>query len=256
MKVTSYTATGTKSTVNLDSSVFEAEVNQVVLSQAIRVYKANARQGSAKTKTRGEVARTKKKWFKQKGTGNARHGARTPSLFVGGGVAFGPNGEQNWTLSLPQKMKHAALIAAFSAQASHVVVHEGIDGLAGKAKAGATLLKQVATADQKVLVVVDQISEVALRSLRNIEQVLVTNARRVTALEVVSADVIVMTPGATESLVARLAGKKTEAVKPAKVAKAKVEKTEKVEKVAAPKKVAKVATKTTKTSTVKKAKKA
>lgn len=206
MKVTSYNTTGAQSTTNLSDELFGAVVNQVVLSQAIRVYRSNLRQGTSKVKTRSEVARTKKKWFKQKGTGNARHGARTPNIFVGGGVSHGPNGEQNWRLSLPQKMKHAALISAFSAQAAHVVVHEGVDTLAGQTKLAIALLTQIEAIDKKVLMIVSHINEKALRSLRNVANILVTDATRVTALEVVSADAIVFTPSAVTALTARLSG--------------------------------------------------
>lgn len=85
------------------SPIFATKPNQALLAQAVQIYLARARQASAKVKTRSEVNRTKKKWFKQKGTGNARHGARTAGIFVGGGVAHGPNGQQHYKLNLAAK---------------------------------------------------------------------------------------------------------------------------------------------------------
>src|SRR5260221_12210434 len=105
MKLTVASTVGQTSTLTVSDAVFGAPVNNGVIAQAVRVYLSNQRQGTSKVKTRGEISRTKKKWFKQKGTGNARHGARTPSLFVGGGVAHGPSGIQNYTLKMPGTMK-------------------------------------------------------------------------------------------------------------------------------------------------------
>src|SRR5471030_1547190 len=116
MNLTVASTVGKTTSMSVNDAVFAAVINPELIAQAVRVYMSNQRQGSSKVKTRAEVARTKKKWFKQKGTGNARHGARTPNIFVGGGVAHGPNGMQNWSLKLSATMKKAALISALSAQ--------------------------------------------------------------------------------------------------------------------------------------------
>ncbi|RJR29320.1 50S ribosomal protein L4 [Candidatus Microgenomates bacterium] len=87
------------------------EENTALLAQAIHVYRDRQHAGVSRVKTRGEIARTTKKWFKQKGTGNARHGARSAPIFVGGGVAHGPKGIKR-VLTLSKKMKKKALSAA------------------------------------------------------------------------------------------------------------------------------------------------
>ncbi len=69
---------------------FSATVNKQLLAQAVRVYLANQREGSAHTKTRGEVEGSTRKVYRQKGTGRARHGAVRAPIFVGGGITFGP----------------------------------------------------------------------------------------------------------------------------------------------------------------------
>ena len=94
MKLQVVHTSGKSTELEVLKSVFGEKPNTSLLAQALRVYQLNQRQGTAKVKTRSEVARTKKKWYKQKGTGGARHGARTPSIFVGGGVKilFRPTG--------------------------------------------------------------------------------------------------------------------------------------------------------------------
>ncbi|MBI1872200.1 50S ribosomal protein L4, partial [Candidatus Collierbacteria bacterium] len=81
-----------KAAPTLDSRIFDYKVNEALLSQVIHVYRANTHQNTSKVKTRGEVNRTTKKVYRQKGTGNARHGARSAPIYVGGGVAHGPSG--------------------------------------------------------------------------------------------------------------------------------------------------------------------
>src|SRR5579884_516617 len=76
--------------ITLPKEIFGAKVNPQLMSQAVRVYLANQRQGNAATKTRGEINMTTAKWYRQKGTGRARHGAKSAPIFVKGGVAHGP----------------------------------------------------------------------------------------------------------------------------------------------------------------------
>ena len=76
--------------VELRADIFSVPVNVPLMHQALVRQLANARQGTHKTRSRGEVNRTKAKWYRQKGTGRARHGSRNANLFVGGGIAHGP----------------------------------------------------------------------------------------------------------------------------------------------------------------------
>ena len=85
-----YSTSGKKtSTTSVKKKFFEAKINSSLMAQAIRVYLSNQRQAPAKTKSRGEVKVTKKKVWRQKGTGRARHGSRNAPIFVGGGKAHG-----------------------------------------------------------------------------------------------------------------------------------------------------------------------
>src|SRR5579871_6768386 len=103
------------STVELPAEIFEAKINVGLMHQYVVMQQANARLGTHKTKRRGEINRTHAKWYRQKGTGRARHGNRAAPIFVGGGRAHGPN-PHKYTKHMPKGMRHAALRSALSAQ--------------------------------------------------------------------------------------------------------------------------------------------
>jgi large subunit ribosomal protein L4 len=102
--------------IDLPADIFEVEVNTGLMHQAFVRQMANARQGTHKTKTRGEVRMTKAKAYRQKGTGRARHGAKSAPIFVGGGIAHGPR-PHKYTKSMPKKMRRQAIRCALSALA-------------------------------------------------------------------------------------------------------------------------------------------
>lgn len=96
---------------------FAEPVNEALLAQAIHVYQDRRHPGLSKAQTRGEVNITKAKIYRQKGTGNARHGAASAPIFVGGGKAHGPKGVKR-VLELPKKMRQKALRVAWAAKQS------------------------------------------------------------------------------------------------------------------------------------------
>ena len=101
-------------TINLPADIFEAKINNGLMHQAYVRQMANARLGTHSTQRRGEVSRTTAKMYKQKGTGRARHGARSAPQFVGGGRAFGPK-PRDYSLDMPKKMRQGAIRSALSA---------------------------------------------------------------------------------------------------------------------------------------------
>ena len=103
--------------LELQDSVFAIEPNTYVMHQALVRQQANARVGTHKTKTRGEVRGTTAKWYRQKGTGRARHGDRKANIFVGGGQAHKPR-PRDYTKKMPRKMRRLALRSALSAKAA------------------------------------------------------------------------------------------------------------------------------------------
>lgn len=123
--------------------VFDVEVNKNFLAQAIRVYEERAHVGLRSTKTRSEINRTTKKFYKQKGTGGARHGSRRANVFVGGGVVFGPRPLRR-VLSISSQMKIKSRLTAISAKvAEHeLILVEGLNKL-NKTKIAAELTKNL-----------------------------------------------------------------------------------------------------------------
>jgi len=106
--------------ITLDKKVFGVEPNIHVMHLALRRQLNNARQGSACTKTRAEVAGGGRKPWKQKGTGRARAGSLRSPLFAGGGVIFGPK-PRSYAFNMPQKARKLALKSALSARSSQLV---------------------------------------------------------------------------------------------------------------------------------------
>jgi large subunit ribosomal protein L4 len=221
MKLKVITATSKSSTVEASDKVFGQKANPVLVAQAVRVYLSNLRQGSSKVKTRSAVKRTKSKWYKQKGTGNARHGSKNAPIFVGGGVAHGPKGIENWTKSLSRKMKAQALRVALSMQAEKVIVTDNLNSLGGKTSEAAKLLSKMIDEKGKVLVVLSGNSELIRRSLNNIPKVLTTPAVELNALQVAMADTLIFTKDSLKVLEERLGEKKEEVKAPAKKSAAK-----------------------------------
>jgi large subunit ribosomal protein L4 len=130
MKVQVYSAKGVKKAeVDMPKNLVAKE-NLYLLAQAIRVYEDRSHPGTAKVKTRAEVSLTGAKMYKQKGTGNARHGDYGAPIFAGGGVAHGPKGFKR-VLTLPQKMRQNALHVAlnYKTQEGKLVLVENINSL-------------------------------------------------------------------------------------------------------------------------------
>lgn len=131
--------------VDLPASVFEANINRDLMHQALVRQMSNARLGSHKTKGRSEISKSTAKIYRQKGTGNARHGSRRAPIFVGGGVAHGPR-PRKYTKQMPRKMRHAALRSALSAKASSgdIVLLDEVAMSAPKTKSMVALVDNVA----------------------------------------------------------------------------------------------------------------
>ncbi len=143
---------GVKSgTFALPKEVFGVKVNNALMAQAVRVYLANQRLGTATSQTRGEVTGSTKKIYRQKGTGGARHGGKRAPIFVKGGVAHGPR-VRDYSLSMPQKMKKAALFSALSQRATDgdIKVLSGISKIEAKTKNMYQLISKV-TGEEKSL---------------------------------------------------------------------------------------------------------
>ncbi len=178
--------------VELRSDIFEAPVSVPLMHQAFERQRANARLGTHKAKTRGEVARTTRKWYRQKGTGRARHGSRGANLFVGGGVAHGPR-PRDYSKKMPRKMYRAAIRSALSvkAQDDQIVVVETLDLEAPKTQVMASALENLGL-DGSVLLLLPGRDERVERSARNLPQVKILNANYLNIRDLLSYDKILM----------------------------------------------------------------
>ena len=158
--------------IELNDLVFGAEFNEAVVHQAIVMQQANERQGTSATKTRGMVRGGGRKPWKQKGTGRARCGSIRSSIWVGGGVTFGPQ-PRSYAKKMTRKARRLALCCALSAKvaANELVVVEGLAFDAPKTKNVAAMLNAFDAAGKKALLITDGANENVQLSARNMPKV-------------------------------------------------------------------------------------
>lgn len=166
-----------KESLELPKEIFSVKTNPALLAQYVRVYLANQRQGNASTKTRSEVAGSTRKIYRQKGTGRARHGARTAPIFVGGGIFAGPK-PKDWSLKINKKQKRKALFGALTLKnkEGHIVgLTTASLKVEPKTKIVAGFLKKLGSLSKKTLFVLPKIEKnnfiLAARNLENVELV-------------------------------------------------------------------------------------
>ena len=185
--------------VELPDDIFDVQANIPLMHQVVVAQLAAARRGTAKTKTRGEVAGGGKKPYKQKGTGRARQGSIRAPQFTGGGVVHGPV-PRDFSQRTPKKMKAAALRGALSDRARdgrvHVIESFVADEKPSTKAAVATLRK--ATQSTKVLVVLGNTDERNWISLRNEPTVHLIEAGQLNTYDVLVADEVVFTKDALD----------------------------------------------------------
>ncbi len=173
MQATVYNLSGQQvSTVELDEFIFGIEPNKAVMHQALVRQHANARQGTASTKTRGEVRGGGRKPYRQKGTGNARQGSRRAPHYRGGAVIFGPR-PRSYEKDMPKKVRRLAVRSALSLKIkeNNLVLVDSWEGIEPKAKAMLAALTALNVANQKVLIVVSEKDELVYRAASNLENV-------------------------------------------------------------------------------------
>jgi len=180
--------------ISLPAEVFGAKINNPLMSQAVRVYLANQRLGTVKTKDRGEVNKTTKKVWQQKGTGRARHGSRRAPIFVGGGLAFGPR-PRDFSLGLSKKMKTLALFSALSSKFKdqELKIIKGLETIIPKTKIMVQVLENLGIGDDKrILLVTPKISENVYRGARNIKGVEILSANTLNAYKVLDNKLVLL----------------------------------------------------------------
>lgn len=195
MQVTWYTSTGEArpESATLPEGTFDGTVNEDALHQVVRAALANQRQGTASTKTRGQVRGGSRKPWRQKGTGRARAGTIRSPLWRGGGVVFGPH-PRGHDLRVPKKLRRLATRSALNARAAEgaLAVIESIELEAPSTKKVAELLDAVEAAGKNVLLLTDGTKRSVYLSTRNIPGVLVRPWGEVSAYDVLWSDLVLV----------------------------------------------------------------
>lgn len=196
-----YAQTGEKvSTLSLKGEVFNVEVHESVMHDAVKVYLANRRQNIAKTKKRHEVRGGGRKPWRQKGTGRARAGSRRSPIWVGGGVVFGPTGEENYKLKQNKKEHRLALKSALTLKVKNGL--KVVDALVleeTKTKAFIDVMTNLELKGKTLLVLNEYTEEIVL-SARNLKEIYLTTPDNVSVYDLLDVANVLMSKEAIKAL--------------------------------------------------------
>ncbi len=189
--------------MTVSGTIFGQKENNPLIAQYMRVYLQNQRQGTVSTKSRGEVAGTTMKMYRQKGTGRARHGSGKEPIFVGGGVAFGPK-PREFSKNLNKKQKKQALYISLSMKAKQksvmALVKESLS-IKPKTKKVADLLKTLKLEGKKVLFIVPKLEKDGfVLSTRNIASATLSGATNLNPYMVFDNEAIIFVGDALTTL--------------------------------------------------------
>ncbi len=212
MATPTFNSSGAKATtaVKLPTSVFAVEVDSHQLLKDVYVaHMANGRGNLAKTLKRGEVSGGGRKPWRQKGTGNARVGSIRSPIWRGGGITFGPSGNENYTKKVNAKARKQALKQALSlaSKDGRIVVIDDFVVKDGKTKTAVKLLAKINTTS-RATIVVEQISTELSRALANVPEVNILTFRSLSTYDVLNGNSLVFTSSAIKGIETRLGGTK------------------------------------------------
>lgn len=178
---------------------------QQAVHDLVVAYQANRRSGTAQAKTRAEVSCTGKKMYRQKGTGNARHGDRSAPIFVGGGVAFGPR-NRSYAKDVSKKTRILALrrVLGDKIKAGAVISIPSFEVSSGKTQDCAKAISEI-TNSKKVIVVGGSFTDETYRAERNLPWAILQTAENVNIEELLYFDTIIIVDDALETLASRTA---------------------------------------------------
>jgi len=187
--------------VELPDSIFGIEPNDHAIYLDVKQYLANQRQGTHKSKERGEITGSTRKIKKQKGTGTARAGSIKSPVFRGGGRVFGPR-PRNYGFKLNKKVKRLARMSAlaYKAKEQAIVVVEDFNFDAPKTKEFANIRKSLNVADKRSLLVVPEVNKNVYLSSRNLPKSEVTTIEELNTYEILKAKSLVLFESSVEKL--------------------------------------------------------
>lgn len=191
--------------VDLNDAVFNVPANAVLVHQVVKALQNAKRQGNAKTKERSEVSGGGKKPYRQKGTGNARHGSTREPQMKGGGTVFGPR-PRSYRDDVPLKMRRKALSIVLSdrVRTSSLLVLDKLECAQPKTKPFAAMVGKLSPGGKKTLFVTPETNENVMLSARNVEKVTLRRAGDLNALDVLNAARVVVVQDALSILEKRL----------------------------------------------------
>ena len=201
-----YTMEGAEAgTVALNDAVLGVEPNSTVIHEVVLAVQAAKRQGNAETKTRKDVSGGGKKQYRQKGTGNARHGSTREPQMRHGGTVFGPH-KRSYRQHVPVALRRKALCCALSdrVRTEMLCVLDKLDFPKPKTKPFAQMLGKLSPDGKNTLFVTADADRSAVLSARNLPRVNVTTAGDLNAVDVLNAARVVVVRDAVEKLEARL----------------------------------------------------
>ncbi len=187
--------------VDLAKEVFGIEPNEHTMYLAVKAELANMRQGTHKTKTRGESRGGGAKPWKQKGRGTARSGSRRSPVWVGGGRAFGPE-PHLYTTKLPKKVKRLARRSALSQKMidKAVLVVDDFNLKEAKTKNLVAIFEQLGLTGKKLTILVAEITENLFLAARNIPNIFIVSAERASTYEIMDCEILVIEKSAVKSI--------------------------------------------------------
>ena len=184
------------STLQASDTLFGREYNEALVHQVVTAYQANARSGNRKQKGRSEIAKSTRKPFKQKGTGNARAGMASSPLWRGGGKIFPNSPDENFSQKVNRKMYRAGVAAILSqlAREDRLAIVDSFNVEAPKTRLLSQKLKGMGL--ESVLVITDEIDENLFLSSRNLHSVLVLEVQEADPVSLVRFPKVIVTKGA------------------------------------------------------------
>ncbi len=192
----------------LPPSIFQAKISLSLIAQSVRSYLNNQRRARPMTKNRAEVHGTTKKMWAQKGTGRARHGSAKAPIFVGGGIAHGPRGQQNYHLKMSKKMKKRAFLSVLSQFAldQKITAVKGLSSFQPKTKTASFFLNKLKTnnknmTDSKKLAIITSRSLVSVkRAFKNLPSVTILNLNSLSAYQLAKQNHLIFSVKAIKDL--------------------------------------------------------
>jgi large subunit ribosomal protein L4 len=187
--------------VELNKDIFNVDINEHVVHEAVTAQLAAKRNGTASTKTRGEVSGGGRKPWRQKGTGRARHGSIRSPIWVGGGTTFGPR-PRDYDKKLPKKVKKLAVKSALTAKVNEdeLIIVDKMEFDKPKTKEMIKVLEALKVNDQKVLILTANKDEELYKSARNIPGVKVLVASAINVYDILNNDKLIATKNAIEKV--------------------------------------------------------